>query len=104
MLVLASALSLRTTWVTPFRNWSGASTTAPGRAARGTGWSGSTDSLDAVRRHEHPGAAWLTTVTVPGDADVDVLLGIGQPRIPQADVLAALIESRLRPTAYPELS
>jgi hypothetical protein len=36
-------------------------------------------------------------ITVPGDADVDVLLGIGQPEIAQADVLAALLDVSVRP-------
>ncbi|MEV0286203.1 serpin family protein [Kribbella sp. NPDC050820] len=98
MLVLASALSLKTTWAAPFKEmvrrfydgpWSGGSWR----------WLERVDGdLDAVRRYEHPGAAWLTVVTVPGDADVDVLLGIGQPQVPQADVLAALIETAAQPT------
>ncbi|TDD17810.1 proteinase inhibitor I4 serpin [Kribbella turkmenica] len=98
MLVLASALSLRTTWVTPFKEqvrrfydgpWSGGS----------WHWLERVDGdLDAVRRYEHPGTAGLTVVTVPGDADVDVLLGIGQPQESQDEVLPALIETAVRST------
>lgn len=97
MLVLASALSLRTTWVRPFTEqikrlhdgpWAGAS----------WHWLERVDSdLDAVRRHTHPSAAWLTVVTVAGDADVDVLLGIGQPQIARSDVLAGLLDVAARP-------
>lgn len=87
MLVLASALSLRLTWVSPFKElvrrfhegpWSGGS----------WHWLERVDGeLDAVRRYDD-----LTVITVAGDADVDVLLGVGQPQASQADVLAALLE------------
>ncbi|MEU4195074.1 serpin family protein [Kribbella sp. NPDC026611] len=86
MLVLASALMLRTTWVRPF--------TEQVRRVSGGPWAGSwhwlerTDGdLDAVRRYDD-----LTVVTVRGDADVDVLLGIGS-----ADVLAGLLAAAARP-------
>ena len=97
MLVLASALSLRTTWVRPF--------TEQIRRVHEGPWAGGSwhwlervdNDLDAVRRYEHPSAAWLTVVTVEGDADVDVLLGIGQPQVAQADVLAGLLDVAARP-------
>jgi serine protease inhibitor len=89
MLVLASALSLRTTWVSPFKElvrrfhdgpWAGGS----------WHWLERVDAeLDAVRRYDD-----LTVITVTGDADVDVLLGIGQPQASQADVLAALLRAQ----------
>ncbi|MEU8224066.1 serpin family protein [Kribbella sp. NPDC048915] len=85
MLVLASALLLRTTWTQPF-------TEQVRRIAYGP-WSGSwhwlerVDSdLDAVRRHGE-----LTVVTVRGAADVDVLLGIGD------DALPALLDAASHP-------
>ena len=97
MLVLASALSLRTTWVRPFTEqvkrvhdgpWAGGS----------WHWLERVDTdLDAVRRYEHPGAAWLTVVTVRGDADVDVLLGVGPAQLAQADVLGALLDVSVQP-------
>ncbi|NEA31068.1 serpin family protein [Streptomyces sp. SID13031] len=84
--VLASALSLRTTWVEPFTEqvkrqndgpWSGGS----------WHWLERTDrELDAVRVYDG-----LTVVTVQGDADVDVLLGIGDAEAAQGDVLAGLL-------------
>jgi serine protease inhibitor len=84
MLVLASALLLRTTWVRPF-------TEQIRRIAAGP-WAGSwhwleradTD-LDSVRRYGE-----LTVVTVRGDADVDVLLGVGGD-------LPALLDAAARP-------
>jgi serine protease inhibitor len=86
MLVLASALLLRTTWVRPF-------TEQIRRIANGP-WAGSwhwlersDPDLDSVRRYGE-----LTVVTVRGDADVDVLLGIGD------DALPALLEAAARPS------
>ncbi|MFI7061671.1 serpin family protein [Kribbella sp. NPDC050124] len=89
MLVLASALSLKTTWATPFKEMTRRFYDGP--------WSGGSwhwlervdGELDAVRRHDD-----LTVVTVTGDADVDVLLGIGQPQVSQADVLTGLLEAQ----------
>ncbi|MEV5968183.1 serpin family protein [Kribbella sp. NPDC051952] len=90
MLVLASALSLRTTWVQPF--------TEQIRRVHEGPWAGSwhwldrvDDDLDAVRRYGD-----LTVTTVRGDADVDVLLGLGSGE--QADVLAGLLDAAARPT------
>ncbi|MEV6285943.1 serpin family protein [Kribbella sp. NPDC051770] len=89
-LVLASALSLRLTWARPFReqikrihegDWAGA-----------WHWLDRTDrDLDSLRVHDDPVAGPLTVITVAGDADVDVLLGIASPETPQPDVLAALL-------------
>ncbi|TDO51474.1 serine protease inhibitor [Kribbella sp. VKM Ac-2527] len=100
--VLASALSLKTTWVLPFKEqlrrlydgpWSGTSS--------GTSWHWleRTDrDLDTVRLYDAPGAGRLTVITVAGDADVDVLLGFGSPEAAQSDVLGALVESSYEPT------
>jgi hypothetical protein len=96
--VLASALSLRTTWTRPFKEeikrmydgpWSGGS----------WHWLERTDrDLDAVRLHE----GGLTVITVQGDADVDVLLGIGAPGAAQPDVLAGLLAaSAMRDAGQP---
>ena len=89
MLVLASALSLRTTWVRPF--------TEQIRRVGDGPWAGSwhwldrvDDDLNAVRRYDD-----LTVITVRGDADVDVLLGVGSGG--QADVLAGLLDAAARP-------
>ena len=101
MLVLASALSLRTTWVTPFNElvrrfhdgpWSGGS----------WHWLERVDGLPRRRTAEYDDAAWLTTV-VPGDADVDVLLGVGQPQNSAGRRLGGA-DRGAGPTAYPEAS
>ncbi|MFC9690830.1 serpin family protein [Kribbella sp. NPDC056951] len=85
MLVLASALCLRTTWVRPF--------TEQVKRLKGE-WAGSwrwlerTDhDLDSVRRYDD-----LTVITVRGDADVDVLLGLGT-----GDVVGGLLDAAARP-------
>ncbi|GAA1615030.1 hypothetical protein GCM10009789_81390 [Kribbella sancticallisti] len=90
--VLASALSLRTTWVRPFKEqikqvydgpWAGGS----------WHWLDRTDAeLDRVRVYDG-----LTVVTVAGDADVDVLLGIGSAGARQAVVLGGLLAASLKP-------
>ncbi|NIK61920.1 serpin family protein [Kribbella shirazensis] len=87
LLLVASALLLRTTWVRPF--------TEQLRRVHDGAWAGSwhwlertDDDLDAVRRYGE-----LTVVTVRGDADVDVLLGIGDGD----DVLAGLLDAASRP-------
>ncbi|WP_405056341.1 proteinase inhibitor I4 serpin [Kribbella sp. NBC_01505] len=85
MLVLASALCLRTTWVRPFTeqikhlqgDWAGS-----------WHWLERTDTdLDSVRRYDD-----LTVITVRGDADVDVLLGVGS-----GDVIGGLLDAAGRP-------
>lgn len=88
--VLASALSLRTTWVRPFKEgidgvyegpWAGGSWHWLERSDR---------DLDTVRVYDG-----LTVATVQGDADVDVLLGIGSGQ--QSEVLAGLLAASLKP-------
>jgi serine protease inhibitor len=96
-LLLASAILLRTRWVHPFDEQ--IRRVADGPWAGSWHWLDRADTdLDSVRRHEHPSAAGLTVVTVAGDADVDVLLGIGQPETPHADVLAGLLDAAADPT------
>ncbi|MDX6291539.1 MAG: hypothetical protein QOH50_614 [Kribbellaceae bacterium] len=95
--VLASALSLRTTWVRPFKEqiksvydgpWAGGSWHWLDRSDR---------DLDAVRLYDDPAAGALSVITVQGDADVDVLLGVGAPRAAQSDVLAGLLAASAQP-------
>ncbi|WP_141858739.1 serpin family protein [Kribbella jejuensis] len=81
-LLLASAILLRTKWVRPF--------TEQVRRVPDGPWAGSwhwlersDPDLESVRRYED-----LTVVTVRGDADVDVLLGIGRGDV-LPDLLAA---------------
>ncbi|QNE21100.1 serpin family protein [Kribbella qitaiheensis] len=95
--VLASALSLRTTWTKPFKEqikrqydgpWSGGS----------WHWLERTDrELDSVRRYTDPAAGPLTVITVQGDADVDILLGIGAADAQRSDVLAGLVAASAKP-------
>ncbi|WBQ03759.1 serpin family protein [Kribbella sp. CA-293567] len=84
--VLASALSLRTTWEQEFTEQVRQLHEGPW-AGRAWHWLERTDrDLGTVRRCEG-----LTVVTVQGDADVDVLLGIGAADARQADVLTGLL-------------
>jgi serine protease inhibitor len=79
VLALASALSLRTTWVKPFDE------RPDGRLSR------SDADLSTVRVHGATPAGPLVTATVVGDADVDVRLGLGRPEAGAADVVPALL-------------
>jgi serine protease inhibitor len=95
--VLASALSLKTTWTRPFKEqikrlydgpWAGGS----------WHWLDRTDrELDSVRRYADPGAGPLTVITVQGDADVDILLGIGTAGAQRSDVLVGLVAASAKP-------
>lgn len=88
VLVLASALALRTTWVTAFAEHPRAFYDGPWAGANAT-WLTRTDAeLDAVRWYDDAG---LTVATVRGAADVDVRLGLGTPDAGPAEVLPALL-------------
>lgn len=87
VLVLASALALRTRWAMPFEEQR--RTLYDGPWTGSYGWLTRVDEdLDTVRRYDD-----LTVVTVHGDADVDVRLAIGADRAPREDVLAGLLEA-----------
>ncbi|HZX04223.1 serpin family protein [Kribbella sp.] len=91
-LLLASAILLRTQWVRPFTEQ--VRRVPDGPFAGSWQWlERSSPDLDSIRLYEHG----LTVVTVAGDADVDVLLGIGQPQTPHADVLAGLLDAASDP-------
>ena len=88
VLVLASALASRTTWVTAFAEHPRAFYDGPW-AGKNAQWLTRTDpDLDTVRRYDDAG---LTVVTVRGAADVDVRLGLGTPDAGPAEVLPALL-------------
>ncbi|MDX2973411.1 serpin family protein [Kribbella solani] len=91
-LVLASALLLRTTWVHEFAEQIRRVPDGP--------WTGSWHWLERTTSElasiEHASAN-LTVATVTGDADVDVLLGIGQPETARADVLTGLLDALAQP-------
>lgn len=84
LLVLASALALRTTWRLAFRETA--------FTAGATRWLHRSDyDLESVRRYESPGGP-LTVVTVLGEGQVDVRLVIGEPGRGRNAVLAAALE------------
>jgi len=95
--VLASALCLKTTWTTPFKEQ--IKRPYDGPWAGSWHWLERTDrDLDSVRRYADPTAGPLTVVTVQGDADVDILLGIGAAGAERSDVLAGLVAASAKPS------
>jgi hypothetical protein len=81
LLVLATALLLRTSWTDPFTEQE-----RPGRT-----WLRRTVSgVEDVHTVAGAGGA-VTVATVRGEQDVDVLLGLGAPQAPAAEVLSALL-------------
>ncbi|TCC33309.1 proteinase inhibitor I4 serpin [Kribbella capetownensis] len=82
LLVLASALALRTTWVLPFNEY----------PRDGQRWlSRSDDDLDSVRVYESQ-AGPLTVATVVGAGEFDVRLVVGEAGRGRGAVLAAALE------------
>ncbi|MEU6859210.1 serpin family protein [Glycomyces sp. NPDC046736] len=87
-LVLASALSVRTDWKTPFQDLQRSFTTGP--------WSGlgpcralsATLREDVLRFADH-----ATVLTLPGNGDIDVLLGLGRPDLAPHAVMDALLDA-----------
>jgi serine protease inhibitor len=88
--VLASALSLRTTWVRAFKEQVKRQSDGPWAGGAWRWLERSDRDLSTVRLYDG-----VTVVTVVGDADVDVLLGIGSAEAPQGDVLAGLLAASL---------
>lgn len=85
-LLLASALTVRTTWQRPFEEDSRIV------AARRVRWLTRSDSdVDSVRLHE-TATGPLTVVTVHGAGEIDVRLVIGQAGRGRSEVLAAALE------------
>ncbi len=91
VLALASALSLKTTWVKAFEEH-------PRHVHEGP-WAGawqwlsrSDPDLSAIRLYDDTPAGALVTASVAGDADVDVVLGLGEPGAPARVVVPALLE------------
>lgn len=86
LLVLASALAVKTSWRMPFQE---DSRYMSDRLVR---WLTRSDSdLESVRLHESA-AGPLTVLTVRGEGDVDVRLVIGEPTRGRSEVLAAALE------------
>ncbi|WP_426503992.1 serpin family protein [Dactylosporangium sp. McL0621] len=93
LMVLASALSVRTAWAEPFDDgvqrpgsgpWAGRALAGLNRRTRGAG------ALRALRVADTP-AGPVTLLTVAGAEDVDVVLALGEPDQPPAAVLPAAI-------------
>jgi serine protease inhibitor len=90
-LVLASALSVRTTWTTPFQDSS--------RAFKGP-WAGlgrcraltATLNDDVLRVADK-----ASVLTVPGDGDIDLLLALGREGLAPQAVMSALIDAATDP-------
>jgi serine protease inhibitor len=97
--VLASALSLRTTWARPFNEQVNRVYDGPWAGGKWR-WLDRTDrDLDALRVYDDPAAGTLSVITVQGDADVDVLLAVGAQQARQSDVLAGLLAAAAQPDA-----
>ncbi|MFB9661119.1 serpin family protein [Glycomyces mayteni] len=91
-LVLASALSVRTTWATPFTDSRRSFKTGPW--ARLGQCRGLAATLDAglLRVGDH-----LSMLTVPGDGDIDVILGLGPEGRAPGLVVASLLATAANP-------
>jgi serine protease inhibitor len=87
-LVLASALSVRTTWATPFQD--------TGRVFKQGPWAGlgrcraltATLNDDVLRVADD-----ASVLSVPGDGDIDVLLGLGRDDLTPQAVMSALVDA-----------
>jgi serine protease inhibitor len=87
-LVLASALAVRTAWAVPFADHSRAFATGP--------WSGlgRCRTLDAVFHEDVLRVAdHASVLTLAGDGDIDVLLGLGREELDPHAVLDALLDA-----------
>ncbi|SCE87136.1 Serine protease inhibitor [Micromonospora matsumotoense] len=99
-LVLANALTVLVDWATPFRPAPCQPTTGPwqGRPLAGLHRPGGDPT--ALRVADTP-AGPISLLTVPGDADVDVLLALGPAGQPAARVLPAALGALDHPATLP---
>ncbi|MEU8995664.1 serpin family protein [Streptomyces caniferus] len=86
VLVLASALLVRTTWEEPFREGPSRPSEGPWAGRELTALSRSGTDVEQVRVHGTP-AGPLTAVRVAGDNGLDVHLLLGEPAVPGNEVL-----------------
>ncbi|HEX2142923.1 MAG TPA: serpin family protein [Glycomyces sp.] len=91
-LVLASALSVRTTWSTPFQDSSRVFKDGPWAGLGRCRVLGATFNDDLLRVADD-----ATVLTVPGDGDIDVLLGLGRDDLEPQAVMDALIDAATDP-------
>jgi hypothetical protein len=99
LLVLASALTVLTTWAEPFSEGWYQPQAGPWRDRRLTGLHRRTRDLTALRVAD-TSAGPVTLLTVAGDQDVDVVLALGRPELGPARLLPAAIGA-LSGTAAP---
>ncbi|WP_428966785.1 hypothetical protein [Micromonospora fluostatini] len=93
LMVLVSALLVRTTWAQPFTERRYVPAAGPWRGRDLTGLHQSTGDLGRLRVGSTP-AGPVSLLTVPGTDDVDVLLALGTPGRPAREVLPAAIGAR----------
>ncbi|MEU9112513.1 serpin family protein [Streptomyces sp. NPDC048483] len=101
LLVLASALLVRTTWRERFRDFPLRAEEGPWVGREVAGLSRSGTDLDQIRVHRTP-AGELTTAEVAGDNGLDVHLLLGPPAMPGGEVLRHGVAALAG--AYPALS
>ncbi|SCG36582.1 serpin family protein [Micromonospora coxensis] len=89
-LVLATALSVRTGWATPFDPGWSQPRQGPWQGRRLAALRRRDDDLTALRVADTAAGA-VSLLTVTGDADVDVVLALGEPDRPAPAVLPAAI-------------
>ncbi|RRR96935.1 serpin family protein [Glycomyces terrestris] len=85
-LLLASALSVTTKWITPFRDLRRTFTTGPWSRLGPVRGLAATLPGDRLRVGDH-----LSVLTLPGDGDIDVLLGLGPADRAPGLVLGSLV-------------
>ncbi|KXK58319.1 hypothetical protein AWW66_30455 [Micromonospora rosaria] len=100
LLVLVSALLVRTTWAQPFTERRFTPAADPWRGHDLPGLYQSTGDVGRLRVVS-TSAGPVTLLTVPGTDDVDVLLVLGTPQRPAREVLPAAIGARAGGTALP---
>ncbi|THV32906.1 serpin family protein [Glycomyces buryatensis] len=91
-LVLASALSVRTTWTTPFRDSSQPFRTGPWAGLGPCRRLSATLNEDVVRTSD-----LASVLTVSGGKDIDVLLAIGREDLTAGRVMSELIDASADP-------
>ncbi|WP_434743479.1 serpin family protein [Micromonospora sp. SH-82] len=90
LLVLVSALLVRTGWAEPFRRRPFRPTVGAWRGRDVDGLHQVTDEVSRLRVSATP-AGPLSLLTVPGEADVDVVLALAEPDRPAREVVPAAI-------------
>ncbi|THV32907.1 serpin family protein [Glycomyces buryatensis] len=93
VLILASALLVRTTWATEFTEGATHFKTGPWAGERRYAGLSNTIEGDVLRVSEYG-----SVLTVPGSDDIDVLLALGHAEFAPRDVMSVLIDAATDPT------